>query len=327
MKILVTPTSFTADTRNKARKILDEFADEVVFNPRGKPLEPEEVIPLLDGIDGYIAGLDHIDERVIKAAPSSLKIISRYGAGFDRVDLEAAAGKGIAVTNTPGANADAVADLTMGLMLAVAREIPLLDREVKSGGWLRRTGCEIFNKTLGIIGLGLIGKKVALRAKGFSMNILVHDPYADPDWIHQQGMTAVPLDDLLAESDVITFHVPLTDETRKIVNPSSINRMKPGVLLINTSRYELCHEETLLSGLSDGTISGLGLDVYAQEPPTGHPLLQYSNAVLTPHAGSHSREAKNHMAEMAVANLVDVLLGKACPHIVNFDQLKIIHGQ
>lgn len=327
MKILVTPTSFTADTRHKAQEILDGFADEVVFNPMGKPLEPEDIIPLLDGIDGYIAGLDRIDERVIKAAPSGLKVISRYGAGFDRVDLEAAADKGIVVTNTPGANADAVADLTLGLMLAVAREIPLLDRGVKSGEWLRRTGCEIFNKTLGIVGLGIIGKKVAQRAKGFSMNILVHDPYADADYIRQQGMIDATLDSLLGESDVITFHVPLTGETREIINPSTIKRLKPGVLIINTSRYELCHEETLLTGLTDGTIGGLGLDVYAQEPPTGHPLLQYPNVVLTPHAGSHSREAKTRMAEIAVTNLVDVLSGKTCPHIVNSKQLKCMQGR
>ncbi len=316
MKILVTPTSFNAQTRSSAREKLDRFADEVIFNPFGRPLEAAEIIPLLDNVDGYIAGLDYISRPVLENAPARLKVISRYGAGYDRVDIEAATEKGIAVTATPGSNAEAVADLTLGLMLSVARQIPLLDREVKSGGWPRRTGFEIFQKNLGIVGLGEIGKRVAKRAKGFSMNIRVFDPLADRSFIERNGLIEASLDELWGQSDVITLHLPLADDTREIINAAAIQQMKPGIILINTARYELFNETALLKGLADGTIRGLGLDVYADEPPTDHPLLEFPNVVLTPHAGSHTMEARNRMADMAVNNLIDVLCGRPCAGMV-----------
>jgi D-3-phosphoglycerate dehydrogenase len=316
MKILVTPTSFNADTRSPARDKLERFADEVIFNPLGRPLAAAEIIPLLDNVDGYIAGLDYIDRQVIDDAPVSLRVISRYGAGFDRVDIEAAAKRGIVVTTTPGSNAEAVADLTLGLMLAVARQIPLLDREVKSGGWPRRRGFEIFQKNLGIVGLGEIGKKVARRANGFSMNIRIYDPVADQGFIERHGLMEASLDELWRESDVITLHAPLVDDTREIVNAASIQQMKPGVILINTARYELFNETDVLDGLATGKIRGLGLDVYAEEPPIGHPLLKLPNVVLTPHAGSHTQEARIRMADMAVNNLIDVLSGRPCAGMV-----------
>lgn len=316
MKILVTPTSFNADTRSPARDKLDRFADEVIFNPFGRPLEAAEIVPLLDNVDGYIAGLDHINRQVIEDAPACLKVISRYGAGYDRVDIEAAARRGLAVTATPGSNAEAVADLTMGLMLAVSRQIPLFDREVKSGGWPRRTGFEIYQKNLGIVGLGEIGRRVAKRAKGFSMSIRVYDPLADRSFIESNGLIEASLDELWGRSDVITLHVPLVDDTREIINEGTIRRMKPGVILLNTARYELFNEAALLKGLADGSIRGLGLDVYADEPPTDHPLLKLPNVVLTPHAGSHTLEARNRMADMAVNNLIDVLSGRPCAGMV-----------
>jgi D-3-phosphoglycerate dehydrogenase len=316
MKILVTPTSFNVDTRNSARDKLDRFADEVIFNPFGRPLEAAEIIPLLVHVDGYIAGLDHINRQVIENAPACLKVISRYGAGYDRVDIEAATRRGIAVATTPGSNAEAVADLTLGLMLAVARQIPLLDWEVRSGGWPRRTGFEIFQKNLGIVGLGEIGKRVAARAKGFSMNIRVYDPMADRPFIEHNGLIEASLDELWRESDVITLHAPLVDDTREIINAATIQLMKPGVILINTARYELFNEAALLKGLADGSIGGLGLDVYADEPPTDHPLLKLPNVVLTPHAGSHTLEARTRMADMSVNNLIDILTGRPCPSMV-----------
>jgi len=316
MKILVTPTSFNSDTRSPARDKLDQFADEVVFNPFGRPLEAAEIGPLLYDVDGYIAGLDYIDRQVIADAPACLKVISRYGAGYDRVDIEAAAKGGIAVTVTPGSNAEAVADLTLGLMIAVARQIPLLDREVRGGDWTRRIGFEVFQKNLGIVGLGEIGKRVALRAQGFSMNIRVYDPLADRSFIERNGLIEASLDELWSQSDVITLHAPLADDTREIINDDTIRRMKPGVILLNTARYELFNEAALLKGLADGTIRGLGLDVYADEPPTDHPLLRLPNVVLTPHVGSHTLEARNRMADMAVTNLIDVLSGRPCARMV-----------
>jgi len=149
------------------------------------------------------------------------------------------------------------------------------------------------------------------------MKIRVYDPMADRRFIEQNGLIEATLDELWRESDVITLHAPLVDDTREIINAATIQRMKPGVILLNTARYELINEAALLKGLADGTIKGLGLDVYADEPPTDHPLLKFSNVVLTPHAGSHTLEARTRMADMAVSNLIDVLSGRPCSRMVN----------
>lgn len=154
MRVLVTPTSFGRDKKSKAKYLLEQFADEIVYNPYGRPLNEDEIIPFLEGVDGYIAGLDYITAKVIEKAPPSLKVISRYGAGYDRVDINAAEKKGIIVTNTPGVNSEAVAELAFGLMLCVAGRIPALDKKVKAGEWPRTTGTELYKKNIGNSGLG-----------------------------------------------------------------------------------------------------------------------------------------------------------------------------
>ena len=176
MKILITPTSMKPDSDSPALDRLKSFADTLVFNPYGRPLTEEELIPLLQSCDGYLAGLDFVTRRVLEACPD-LKAISRYGAGFDRVDIAAAKELGITVTNTPGANAEAVGELAFALILSVARRIPYLDSQTKAGAWIRSTGMELKNKTLGIAGLGAIGKVVARCAKGFDMNVIAYDPF------------------------------------------------------------------------------------------------------------------------------------------------------
>ncbi len=317
MKILVTPTSFTGDKQSPARDLLTSFTTDIVYNPLGKPLSAGELIPLLDGADGYIAGLDYITAEVIAAAPAGLKVISRYGAGYDRVDISAATKRGIVVTNTPGVNSQAVADLAFGLMLAVARKIPVLDRKIRSGEWPRTTGVELYRKTLGIIGLGVIGKAMASRANGFSMNILAYDPYLDKSYAQNNGIRSVSLDELLAASDIVTLHLPLTEQTRNIIDERAIARMKPGAIIINTSRGGLVDEAAAYRGLASGKLGGMGVDVFETEPPAGSPLLTLDNVVATPHAGAHTVEAVNNMGLLAVQNLIDVLSGRGCKYIIN----------
>ena len=186
MKVLVTATSFKPDRPTPALEKIQQFADEIVYNPYGRPLTEEELIPLLQGCDGYIAGLDSVSARVIESC-DRLKVISRYGAGVDRVDLAAAARRGLSVCNTPGANAQAVADLALGLMLAAARKIPMLDRKTREGAWVRSTGVELYGKTLGILGLGAIGKSVAKRGQGFDMRVLAYDPYLNEEYARRIG--------------------------------------------------------------------------------------------------------------------------------------------
>jgi D-3-phosphoglycerate dehydrogenase len=317
MRILVTPTSFTAQSSHAAARRLGEFADQLIFNPHGRPLASKELIPLMKGIDGYVAGLDWVDAEAINQAPQSLKVIARYGAGYDRVDIAAAAKKGIAVTNTPGANSEAVADMTLGLMLAAGRMIPRLSRQVKQGEWPRFKGSELYGKTLGIVGLGEIGRRVAKRASGFSMRVLVCDPFLDPNFAKRERLKRVELETLLRESDVISLHSPLLKETRGMIGQAQVMAMKPGVLIINTARAELCSEKALVFGLEQGIIGGLGLDVFTTEPPDDNPLLKYERVVCTPHAAAHSHEATERMADMAVDSLIQVLTGKACPYLVN----------
>ena len=315
MKILVTPTSFRPDKQSQALLKLQEYATEIVFNPYGRPLVQSELIELLPGCDGYIAGLDYIDAYVI-ASCDKLKVISRYGAGVDRVDLAAASAKKIAVCNTPGANAQAVADLTMGLLLAVARKIPFLDKNVKSGNWLRSTGIEIYGKTIGILGLGAIGKAVAKRAQGFSMRVMAYDPYIDSAFATENNIISASIEEIVREADVISLHLPLTKDTRNIISGDLMKKMKRGVIIINTARGGIIEEDVLPELLDSGQLGGLGLDAFEEEPLLETPLSAYDNVVLTPHTAAHTYEATENMADMAVQNLIDVLSENNCPYII-----------
>jgi D-3-phosphoglycerate dehydrogenase len=219
MKLLITATSFKAENDGPAARRLREFAAEhsaeLVFNPRDRPLTENELVPLLRDCDGYIAGLDFITKKAIDSC-GALKVISRYGAGVDRVDLEAARARGIPVCNTPGANAQGVADLALGLALCAARKIPMLDRKTREGQWVRSTGIELFGKTMGILGLGAAGRGVAKRAQGFSMKVLAYDPFINREYAGEQGIIVSDFDSLVKESDIISLYLPLDRNTRHI---------------------------------------------------------------------------------------------------------------
>jgi len=313
VKILVTATSFKPDNPTPALRQLQQFADEVIYNPVGRPLTEDELIPLLQGCDGYIAGLDSVTEKVIQSC-DRLKVISRYGAGVDRVDLKAAAQKGITVCNTPGANAQAVADLALGLMLSAARKLPMLDKKTREGQWVRSTGMELCGKTLGILGLGAIGKAVAKRGQGFDMRVLAYDPFLDEEYAAQHNIQGATFDQVVENSDVISLHLPLTEGTRHIVNRGVMEQMKPGAILINSARGGLIDEAAAYELLKSGRLGGLGLNAYEQEPPTASPLFELDNVICTPHTGSHTREATAAMARMSVENLLQVLRGEPCPY-------------
>jgi len=317
MKILVTPTSFGPDVQSKPKDKLLKFADEVVYNPHSRPLSEDELIPLLDGCVGFLAGIDFITENVLSNT-SGLKVISRYGTGCDRVDLDAARKLGIHVTNTPGANADAVAEITIGLMLSVARGIPYLDHATKEGKWLRRTGIELGGKTLGLLGYGMIGRKVTRLGTCFGMNVIVYDPYMDETYAKENGVSSAALDQIFTESDFISLHLPLMKSTENIVDSAAIELMRHGTIIINTSRGGLIDEKALYSALEDGHLGGAALDAYENEPPDAtNPLYQLPNVVTTPHTGAHTAEASLNMAAMAVDNLIEVLETGDCQYIVN----------
>ena len=315
MKILVTPTSLQPGRKSKALERLRDFSEELVFNDKSRPLTEEELIPLLKGCQGYLAGLDFITERVLREA-EDLKVISRYGTGYDRIDMAAASQYGVTVTNTPGVNAQAVGELAVGLLLSVARQISYLDRTTRSGEWVRAEGVELKGKTLGILGLGAIGKVVARCAKGFGMRVAASDPFIDREYCREHGIEAMDMEDLLSFADAVSLHLPLNKETTHLIGKEALARMKDGVILINTSRGGIIDEEAAYCGLKSGKIGGLGLDAFENEPPKGSSLFEFSNVVATPHTGAHTKEAASMMAERAVDNLISVLQGERCPYIV-----------
>jgi D-3-phosphoglycerate dehydrogenase len=284
------------------------------------PLSADELRKLIRGYDGAILGLDICDASVIERA-DSLRVISRYGAGVDQVDLDAAARRGIAVTNAPGANSLAVAELCIGLMFSLARNIPQVAAAARAGQWKRSAGWELSGKTLGIIGLGEVGRLVAVRALALGMTVLAHDPFSQRT---VDGVQRVDLTSLLQGSDVITLHCALTPETRHLINAERLSDVRSGAYLINTARGDLVDEQALYEALSQGNLSGAAADVFHDDPPDGSPLLTLDHFIATPHTGATTREAVQRVAMMAAQNLVTVLRGEPCQYIVNAVALEAV---
>ncbi|WP_339683874.1 hydroxyacid dehydrogenase [Gimesia maris] len=254
-----------------------------------------------------------VDRELIDAAPE-LKIIARAGAGLDNVDTEYAHEKGIVVCFTPDANSLSVAELTIGLMLALMRKIPEARQDTLTGGWnrLKFTGTELYGKSFGLIGLGRIGSLTATRAKAFGMNILAADPFlkADAPQLKKLNATLLSLDDLLAESDVVSCHSPLTPDTRKMLTYQHFRRMKSDAFFINTSRGEVVDERGLTQALLEHKLAGAALDVRETEPPKQSPLNQMENVILTPHIAAFTVEAQDRVVDSVCEDVRLVLSGK-----------------
>ena len=259
--------------------------------------------------------MDSITERVLDSCPK-LKVISRYGAGYDRVDLRAAKKHQITVTNTPGVNAQAVGELAFGLILCSARKIASLDNQLRNGKWVRSTGIELFGKTLGIVGLGAIGKVVANCAKGFGMDVMAYDPFIDTGYCQKQEIRSVTLGELIRCSNIITLHLPLNADTMHLINAERISGMQDGAIIVNASRGGIIDEAAAYQALKSGKLGGLGLDAFETEPPEASPLFELPNVTVTPHTGAHTKEATENMANTAVKNLIDVLSGRECPNVI-----------
>ncbi len=315
-KIFITPRSFRK-IDGPHRQVLIDAGYEIVESPAEGPLEAAELARLVPDVVGVILGLDEFTAEVFDRA-GRLKVVSRFGVGVDKVDLKAATAHGVVVTNTPGANTVAVAELTIALILALARRLPYHDRLVREGRWTPVSGFELCGSGLGLIGMGNIGRGVAKRAVGFGARILYHDPVAPP----QELLTSLEaryceLDDLLSESDIISLHLPLTDETRNLIDGRALGRMKPTALLINTSRGGLVDEQALVEALMQGRLAGAACDAFAQEPPSDNPLLRLDNFIATPHIGSATRQTSLRMGLMAAENALAVLRSERPTHVVN----------
>ena len=266
----------------------------MIYNPTGKPLSSDAVANLLPGVNGYIAGLDVIDRSALARA-DDLKVISRYGVGVDNVDLEAARERGIVVTNTPGANSVSVAELAMGLILALARQIPEADQAVRQGTWPRLDGISLEGKSIGILGLGTIGKELARRLAGFDCHILAYDP--DPDKAFAAAHD-IALEIARCRDRKLGCRQPASAAppgARGLVNREFLAKMKRGAILVNTSGVKLCDEASLQQALESGHLAGVGLDAFAVEPPdASNPLLQLPHVLATPHLAPDRRRHEQH---------------------------------
>jgi D-3-phosphoglycerate dehydrogenase / 2-oxoglutarate reductase len=282
-------------------------------------LSEADLYEWLPACDSIIAGGETISASIMDAAPG-LRAIARTGVGYDAVDVAAASARNIAVTITPGTNQEAVAELTFALLLGLVKDIRQHDQNIRSGLWERtHLPRPVRGLTMGIVGLGRIGRAVATRALAFGMNVVAFEPMAELEVDPGRGITLVPFDELLSKSDVVSLHLPLGDATRGLFDRSTFSRMKPGALLINTARGGLIVEGDLVEALRSGQVGGAGLDVFGLEPPEAdNPLWSLPNVLLTPHMAGVDHLAMSQMAELAALCLIDLHQGRwPTPCVVN----------
>lgn len=290
-------------------KAILRAAAEVVDQPG---ITAEDLLKVVGEYDALIVrGRTKVTLAVFEAG-KKLKVVGRAGVGVDNIDLAAAKEHNVTVVNSPLATTVAVAELTLSLMLAAVRETPRADASIKAGKWLKKEfeGTELYGKTLGIIGFGRIGSSVASRAKAFEMKVLAYDPMLSPDEILKRGGEPATMDELLKQADVITMHIPLTPESRGMLNKDAFNVMKQGVYIICAARGGVIDESALLEALNSGKVAGAALDVFAAEPPGLTELVGHPKVVATPHVGAQTVEAQSRAANDISEEVLNALAGK-----------------
>jgi D-3-phosphoglycerate dehydrogenase len=298
-KIVISTSSFDLDHNPVIQRLLSQGIS-VTSNPYRRKLTEEEITTLLgNNTIALLAGVEPLTERVLTAAGGTLRVIARCGTGLDNVDLEAARRLGISVSNTPEAPAQAVAELTLGLMLGCLRQINRTDQLIRRGEWPRTQGRLLAAQTIGIIGLGHIGRRVARLCQAFEANVIAHDPYLQQAF---EGIAFVPLTVLLEQADLVTLHLPYSAEVHHLLDAQAIARMKPGAILVNAARGGLVDEAALHAALNAGHLNAAALDSFEQEPYHG-PLCECEQIILTSHCGSLAQEARQRMEIEAAENL------------------------
>lgn len=301
MKIAVASNTFSNDVT--LRKALIAHFPEATFNPTGRVLAGEELVAFLGAGTAAIMGLEKIDAALIDACPR-LSVISKFGVGLDNVDLEHCARRGVAVLSSPGVNAAAVAELTLGFMIAAARRIAISTHHLKSGRWVKNGGVQVLGKKVGIVGLGNVGKRTAALMQAVGCEVLAHDLLDLREYCASRAIRFVSLEEVLAGSDFVSLHVPLTPATRLMIRRAQLQQMKPSAFLINTARGGIVDESDLADALQDGTIAGAASDVFAEEPTGNTRLLGLESFIGTAHVGGNSREAILAVGMAAIGNLL-----------------------
>lgn len=312
MKVISTSPSF-AKYSNHPVEYLNENGFEVLAFPADITLEALK--PHLADADALIVAFTEINAELLDCAPR-VKIVCKHGVGVDNIDLMETKARGIWVTNVPNANKHAVADFTFALLLSLARQIPQANNQTKKGEWPRIFATDAWGKTIGICGLGNIGKQVALRAKGFNMRVVSFDFYQDTAFAAEHGIEFVSKEELLERSDFITLHMPLTDRTKDFISINEMRQMKPSTYLINASRGGVVNEVDLYTALDEKVIAGAASDVFEQEPLTEHPLFSLDSFIATSHIAGYTDGAVNAIGEHCVENIVAALVHKNRPQNV-----------
>ena len=301
-KILTTPRSYGRDMPELFAQ-LEAAGYEVVKNTTGGILEKEQMKALIADCVGVIVGVDPLDAEVLACAPR-LRAIAKYGVGVDNIDMEYCEAHGIRVSRTVGANSEAVADYAMALMLAAARSVPVIDRRCRELNWGKLTTRDVSHATLGLFGLGAIGRLVAKRAQGFDMKVIAYDPCWPEAFARENHIERADAETIFRTADFISLHLPLTPETEGFVGERELGMMKPDAILINTARGGLVDEAALLRALQENRIGGAGLDAFAHEPPEDDGWFAQDNVVLGAHCAASTRGATRNMGRMATENLL-----------------------
>ncbi|MEI8191800.1 MAG: phosphoglycerate dehydrogenase, partial [candidate division NC10 bacterium] len=313
--VLVTTRSFGREIPEPMERLKREGIRILEWR-EGSGLDEADLRAKVAQADAWIVAFHPIGPTLMDAAPR-LRVIAKHGVGVDNIDIAAATARGIAVATAPSANDQAVADLTMALLLALLRRIPEANASVRAGRWERFLGFGLAGKVFGILGLGRIGQSVARRAKGFGVDLIGADLAWPEETAREIGVRRVTVPELFAQSDLISLHAPLTPETEGLIDEAAIARMKPGVWIVNTSRGKVVNEKALYEALAAGKVAGYATDVFETEPPTGSPLLGLPNVIASPHMGTHTRESLQLMGDRAANTVLRVLRGERPEFVVN----------
>jgi D-3-phosphoglycerate dehydrogenase len=299
--VAVASNTFSND--DSLRAALSARFPAAFYNHTGRVLAGEELVAFLRPGAAAIMGLERIDAALLDACPS-LRVIAKFGVGLDNVDLPGCAQRGIAVLSTPGVNALAVAELTLGLMIGVARRIAIATHHLKSGRWVRHGGVQVLGKRVGLIGLGNVGRQTARVLRAVGCQVLAHDLLDLREYCAVHGLEQCTFDEVLRQSDFVSLHVPLTGRTRSLIRRDQLRAMRPTAFLINTSRGGIVDEDDLADALEQGVIAGAATDVFAEEPTRNTRLLALDNFIGTAHVGGNSREAIHAVGTAAIENLL-----------------------
>lgn len=325
-KVLVTATHYSK-LCNEAKQLLESNGCIVIENKFDRPfLTYEELEQIVPEIDAAIIGLDTWDEAVFKIAPK-LKVVSKFGVGIDNIDVVKAHEYGIQVTNVPGGNSNAVAELTIGFILGALRKIPQQHQSVNNGGWDRRIGGELRGKTIGLLGFGNIAQLVAEKLQGFRVHVVAYDKYPNMEKAKQYDVNMVSLEEVLQQSDVVSMHLPSLKETYHMMGREQFAMMKDQAYFINTARGVLVDEAALYDALTSGKLAGAAIDVYENEPVSeDHPLLRLDNIITTPHCAAETYETYRAVSLITAKATLDVLAGKSPEHLIQIDGAKAQGG-